>query len=1180
MDLESLVFLLSFFKLKKIEEKCVNVSLASFSSNEDSSENKKVINETEIELDNENIIVSRIKGINSEVESIKSDDKQNQQSVSDCFMELSKDELQNIEISILHQLIYKHSVKDLPNSRLPRITGFSTQESKNLFKEIISFFIFFSFIIIAIFSPSNFGIIKPFAVIYFKMFFFLCGLICCVEPFSKFCIWLIRKIKNTSLKRVSFKNAEVELDSYKSDSILNQRLDEILYFFEQTKYEYVVFEDLDRFNSNQIFIHLREINKILNENNKINRSIKFIYAVKDQMFKNEERVKFFDFIIPIIPIINSSSAASELINQSKEHPSYFKKIGLNYFIEIGTFINDMRLLKNILNEYYIYHDRLSKNSENNQKLFSLIVYKNLYPIDFSYMQRQKGCLQEVFDKKRKYIKNMDEDTNALINEHKENIERIKKEKLKSIFELRIIFITEYMHKLGYSVTSNQIYNLCQNGFDNLIKGGGFVVNERYNARSMSFDPNYFNNLRINELTYQERADIITNGIEKEIDKENYIINKAKKDQTKLLNSTVVDLCKMQSEFLEEFELTSVQKYFLKRGFIDENYRDYISIFHEGVLTVSEYEYVMQVRNGEKTEYNLHLSNVKQVIEKIKDIFSDCTPALLNYDILNYLLINKQKFNQELGFLINYITEEEELKFLIGYINECNSKEFLSYAIINNIDFWNEIEKQNISTESTNFISYNILKSLIDTDFSISKINENFIDYINEHSEILQQLNKTDDIEAFFKVIEKMKITFKTIHEELLQTEYIKRNILEKCCFIINYQNLFSISKYLDQDKNGIYSKIICSKYENLKNYITSNIAFVINELFLKSNNIDEDEVEFIDLINTINEPVEVKQKLLLRLNGKITFIKDVEDKELYSSLFKNNKVSVTWNNILTYYTFKEKQLDDIIVSFILDEQNLHELEHESLMNEELKNSYISFLTELYQDERINENVIEKLEDKNKYLLHDFNLKNISSSKLKILIDYKSLKFSNENLEVIRNIDNDFASTFILNNLEEYIKSSEEVILSKSELTNLLYSKDLDDKTKINVFEKNIDNACTYEPKITLLRLIKKGNLYEKLSKTNVLNLENLKAFEFGTLNKDIIPLKIELLLKTNALLTDDEILEILPLFDPDFTKIKTQHSVSIDNPKHQFEELCEMLATRRIIVSVKNNKDKLVLRIK
>ena len=232
-------FLLSFFNHKNLEEKCINVSLASFSLNVDSSENKESTKKTE----------TKEKGESTENADILSLD-----STDNNFIKLSNEQLQNIEISILHQLIYKHSVKDLPNSRIPRITGFSIQESRTLFKEIIFFSIFFFLIILAFFFPNNLAVIKPFAIKPIRTFLFLSGVICCVEPFSKFCIWLIRKIKNTSLKRVSFKNAEVELDSYKSDSILNQRLDEILYFFEQTKYEYVIFEDLDRFNSNQIFI--------------------------------------------------------------------------------------------------------------------------------------------------------------------------------------------------------------------------------------------------------------------------------------------------------------------------------------------------------------------------------------------------------------------------------------------------------------------------------------------------------------------------------------------------------------------------------------------------------------------------------------------------------------------------------------------------------------------------------------------------------------------------------------------------------------------------------------------------------------------------------------------------------------------------------------------------------------
>ena len=48
-------------------------------------------------------------------------------------------------------------------------------------------------------------------------------------------------------------------------SVFNAYLDEIVYFFETTKYDVVVFEDLDRFvNKDIIFYKLRELNTILN----------------------------------------------------------------------------------------------------------------------------------------------------------------------------------------------------------------------------------------------------------------------------------------------------------------------------------------------------------------------------------------------------------------------------------------------------------------------------------------------------------------------------------------------------------------------------------------------------------------------------------------------------------------------------------------------------------------------------------------------------------------------------------------------------------------------------------------------------------------------------------------------------------------------------------------------------
>lgn len=59
-------------------------------------------------------------------------------------------------------------------------------------------------------------------------------------------------------------------------------------------------------------MHLRELNSLLNNYDKIHSKIVFVYAVKDDIFRDEDRTKFFDFIIPVVPIINSTNSGEVL----------------------------------------------------------------------------------------------------------------------------------------------------------------------------------------------------------------------------------------------------------------------------------------------------------------------------------------------------------------------------------------------------------------------------------------------------------------------------------------------------------------------------------------------------------------------------------------------------------------------------------------------------------------------------------------------------------------------------------------------------------------------------------------------------------------------------------------------------------------------------------------------------
>ena len=64
-----------------------------------------------------------------------------------------------------------------------------------------------------------------------------------------------------------------------AETVFNKNMDEIVYFFEETKHRVVFFEDLDRLEDPSIFIHLRELNTLLNNYDGIKGRIVFIYTI-------------------------------------------------------------------------------------------------------------------------------------------------------------------------------------------------------------------------------------------------------------------------------------------------------------------------------------------------------------------------------------------------------------------------------------------------------------------------------------------------------------------------------------------------------------------------------------------------------------------------------------------------------------------------------------------------------------------------------------------------------------------------------------------------------------------------------------------------------------------------------------------------------------------------------------
>ena len=194
-----------------------------------------------------------------------------------------------------------------------------------------------------------------------------------------------------------------------SESVFNRHLDEIVYFFEVTKYRVVFFEDLDRLDEPNLFVRLRELNTLLNNSNAISKKpVVFVYAVRDDLFGKEDRTKFFDFIIPVIPIINTTNSREvllEWLRKEKEKDKYGHNISEQFMRDVSPYIADMRILRNICNEFLIYKGTLKKSRNTalvDYKIFAMILFKNLYPQDFAHIQAEQGIIKEVFAGKESY----------------------------------------------------------------------------------------------------------------------------------------------------------------------------------------------------------------------------------------------------------------------------------------------------------------------------------------------------------------------------------------------------------------------------------------------------------------------------------------------------------------------------------------------------------------------------------------------------------------------------------------------------------------------------------------------------------------------------------------------------------------------------------------------------------
>lgn len=846
------------------------------------------------------------------------------------FMQGDEGENENeVESKIFQYILYTSNAKNTPQTGFRRILHLSNKEAWRIVGQIAIFLI--SFIIV--FEPVLLQI-PAFYALYDKCLPGLNGhrvdrvadiifTIIMVVLLCYWCVELVRRSSRIGIGRLKLKDFEVEAKN--EVSVFNQWLDEMLYFIKANKYDYVVFEDLDRLKEPRgLFLKFREINLMLNTSDyfkDMHKVIRFIYAIRDDVFQEEMRTKCFDYIVPVVPKVDRFNAADYI---AQNYQGVINGIDIKDIDGMASFIDGTRELYNIMNEYMLYRQVVLKENMSKTKLLAIIIYKNLFPMDYAMAHHKEGCLADVFDHKKDFTSLLTKDDDDRLSSLNESIAKAHEglvkirtgalDWLRNNYHVDLLYDDVSSYTLDEVAEKDELYRKYEH--DQFDKYQYTDDDERgtlpYNFKFR----NIINNLESVNY-YDERMSLVEGQLYDMIKSRDKILRHKRQieDESLQKNIRMIDNSDQSLKIVEEicqrsyntdekkkmpFQLPYILHLFIRNGYIAEDYSDYMSFSYEGTLTSSDREYQHAVLQGAEQEYDKKIDHPDGIIAKLQHE-NKIHRSILNFTMLEYLLNANNR--EELDCFIEVARNNP--KFVTAYYREENHKE----AFFKNLfSGWNHCIDA-INAKADNQEREIMLELFFKFALTDITLNNKEIEQLNDLYPFLDGIRDNLDDKNLIDLLKHFHLKFTTLMKPKSVTDAIFGYVVTNGQFDITTDNLRVIYG-ADFDVRS-YSKIMEGVKEiagYLNKYIGETLAAFPNSDTKESESAIRALVGFEQLSVEQLKPFVERQEMVLQEWGDLR-------KDCMPLFIKADKIEAIWANVKVAYaqmTEKKDVLDFVI----------------------------------------------------------------------------------------------------------------------------------------------------------------------------------------------------------------------------------------------------------------------------
>ena len=789
-----------------------------------------------------------------------------------------------IEFSILQQLVYRKDLETLPFSRLRKIRHFSKHTIQTMAMYVVG-----AVVLIAFALQLNFMQIP----LFYKIFGFpitaqhvisIVSIILLLTMMYETVVYIIKNYGGIRLQKISVGGNEIDI--HDDGSIFNRHLDEILYFFQCTDYNVVIIEDLDRFNTTDIFLKLRELNHLINKSEMIGRTIKFVYAVKDDMFKDSSRSKFFDYITTVIPVITTTNS-KDMLKRALKEQGHEGEVADDDIRDIAFHIDDMRLLYNIVNEYHQYTQRLNKNGHQleTKKMLAMMTVKNYYPHDFSELHNRKGRLYNVLSPqtKRKFVEvAINKRLAVRIEQTEERLATYNATCHLQGRELRLAYLVPIYEKLPSGtyafVVDNTVYNLSQLAddaslFEKMISMDeiSYMYTNYYHQSDRGIKNVNFKNIenKVNEqYSYHQRLEQIGKDRER-LEKE---VQDALFEKQRINTYTISELIEKfnlyEEDCFKDINLSDMEEDFVRQGLVAEDYNDYIAYFYPDIMSLADHQLCLDMKLNRKPTYDSAIDNIELFLQELPDTALRYE-SVWNFHLFDYIVIHPLSWEGKLRLIVETLISKESASFLYKYsqYNEKGANAIVGLCVGKD---WKRMWEKFFSSKEE---EKNVLFALW--------LRNCKTEYIDEPRHLWLK-NDYDFIASVFGTLPKEMqsfVTTKVYYNELTNTNpNMLRLVVDHGCYMPNEHNMPFVVKV-----KGAKDDI--SKLDNLEEMnIAVRLRLIIpswhnvNQFFKQNNNVVSEELK-----GWVEDKV---QELC-----KDESYKKEEYSELFQSLYESNSLS-------------------------------------------------------------------------------------------------------------------------------------------------------------------------------------------------------------------------------------------------------------------------------------------------